>query len=92
MTGDCPQHGERIPPGDARYDGFRIRHLWAFLAVDPGDNQEGFIPGPDGLPLFASDERRLEDLRPYAQAFARRFGVTVRLVRFGDGEEVERYS
>lgn len=85
----CPHGDDRIEPGDPRYDGFRVEKLWAALAVDPTDNQEGIIDGPDGTPALATDERRLEDLRLWAQHFATTYGVTVRIVFFGDMREVE---
>lgn len=78
---DCPEHGERIGPGDPRYDSFRIRELWLFVAVDPKDDQEGVVAGPDGLPLIATDRRRYEDVRAYAQWRARQHGVQVRALR-----------
>lgn len=67
--------------------GFRIKHLWAFIATDPADDSEGVAAflrnnGREWFPLFAADEERLADLREIAQALAKKIGVKMRLVRF----------
>jgi hypothetical protein len=92
---------EHIDPDDPRYDGFRIREMWAMTALAP-DNQEAILwvndprdaarhhltPGP----AFASDQRRLKHLREYAQEQATRHGIEVRIRHFGplpdDGEVI----
>lgn len=81
---------ERIEPGDPRYDGFRITDIWAALAIDPKDNQEG-IPALPGtlIPLIAADERRLEDVRVAAKIIAAKLEHPVRIVRFVQAEDVE---
>jgi hypothetical protein len=82
-------HDHHIPPSDPRYDGFRVTHLWAALAVDPKDNQEGVISDPFGRPGLASDERALDHLREFAVSFARQYRVKVRIVHFTGIEEVQ---
>jgi hypothetical protein len=71
--------------------GFVIRDLYAFLAVH-ADGDEGVAAaqlGGNWLPLIAADPVLLEALRPIAQATARETGVTIRLVRFTQREELE---
>ena len=78
---------EHIDPDDPRYDGFRIRQIWAVTAIAP-DNQEALLwvepsdarafhlsPGP----AFASDARRLKHLREYAQMIADREQVALQI-------------
>lgn len=76
--------------GDPSYAGFRIRQLWAWTQVDV-DDQEGIIGmlGPDRtwMPLIASDQVRLDDLRPYAERVARETGRPVRLRTFAATDE-----
>lgn len=64
---------EHIPPGDARYRGFRVQEMWTFSTIDPADDQEGIISMTSGIgqmPLIASDRRRMEELKPIAQTIA----------------------
>ena len=73
--------------------GFRIKHIWAFIATDPADDSEG-IPaflGRDGAwhPLEAADEDRLTDMRKIAVEMAKKGGVKMRLVRFDSMVDVE---
>jgi hypothetical protein len=71
--------------------GFVIRDLYAFLAVH-ADGDEGVVGAQLGdrwLPLVVADPMLLEILRPIAQAAAREIGVTIRLVRFTQREELE---
>jgi hypothetical protein len=91
---------EHIDQDDPRYDGFRIREIWAMTAIAP-DNQEALLwvephdarpfhlsPGP----AFASDARRLKHLREYAKAQAGLYGIEVRIRHFvpaaDDGEVI----
>jgi hypothetical protein len=90
---------EHIDADDPRYDGFRIRELWAATAVAT-DNQEAtlWVDLEDANayhltqgPAMAADERRLRHLREFAQAIATRYGVEVRIRHFcpaGDDAEV----
>lgn len=90
---DDPDTGERIPAGDPRYDGFRLRELWAYLAVDPADDQEGVAAflGPGGMwmPMIGGDERRIRDLEPQARQLARHSGRKMRLVKFTVREDLK---
>jgi hypothetical protein len=70
----------------------RIKSIWAFLVVDPKDENEGIISMTrDGLmmPLIASDRVRLDQLRPYAQRVADQIGRPVQLVEFVQRVELE---
>jgi hypothetical protein len=63
----------------------RIKTVWAFICVDPKDENEGIISMTrDGvmMPLIASDRVRLDHLRPYAQMVADKLGRPVQLVKF----------
>lgn len=87
---------DRIYPGDPRYDGFRVTALFAFLQVDPADDQEGsptmsFGPGVVG-PMMGTDTRRIEDLYPLAQEYARATGRRIRVVRSTGLEEVKVFE
>lgn len=73
---------------------FRIETLTAFVAVDPDDNSEGVISMMNpatGLhePLIGADEERIRCQRPYAEQAAKAAGIEVKLVRFGQREELE---
>ena len=86
---------EPIAAGDPRYDGWRITELWAFLAVDPADDQEGvagFDTGGAMMPMICSDARNMESLRPIAQQIARVSGRTIRLARFTIREDLEEIA
>lgn len=73
--------------------GFRVTKAWGFLTVDPDDDEEGFaaFATPNGtiLPMVATDQRRLEQLRPLAAGWVARFGRPVRLVEFTGMRELE---
>lgn len=64
---------------------FRIEHVWAFIATDPANGDEG-IPammiGRTMCPLIGADEARLASLREMAQELVRMTGIKIRLVRF----------
>jgi hypothetical protein len=76
--------------------GFRIQSLTAYVAVDPADDSEGVVGHllADGttMPLIGADEKRLEDLRPYAEHVAQMTGQTIKLVRFSVREDLEVIS
>lgn len=70
-----------------------IDEMYAFVAVDPADRNEGIIAisTPDGgmLPLVGADMRMVEKLRDSAQQIADLQRLTVRLVRFTNRELLE---
>jgi len=72
----------------------RITEVFAFIVVDK-DGSEG-VPaiavGPTLLPMIAADRRRLDSLRPIAEAEARRLGVQFTLARFSVREDLETYG
>lgn len=68
-----------------------INEVWAFLSVDKDDNTEGIIAmhSPMGpLPMIAADAARLMSLLPEVEKMVQQSGVTVRLVKFTNREEV----
>jgi hypothetical protein len=72
--------------------GFRIERLWAYIAVDPADTNEGVVAMEDHgilVPLIAADRVRLFELRPYAQRVATQLGLIIKLVEFDHRREVE---
>lgn len=78
-----PEAGDMA--GDESYRGFRITELWAVVAVDPEDDQEGIcsIPTPGGaMPLVGSDRNRLASfLEPIAVDF-RAAGIPAEVKHF----------
>lgn len=63
----------------------RIERMYAFVVVDD-DGTEG-IPAfgtPDGtaMPMVGADARRVDQLRPIAQAMAKQLGKPIELVLF----------
>ena len=74
---------------------FRVTMLHAFLCRDNPENDEGLVSmcvGGVWFPLIAADERRLESLRPQAQAIAEKEGKRIELVRFVRGQVLETYD
>ena len=73
----------------------KIKHIWAYLSVDPEDGNEGLCAAMiDGvfLPLIAADEKRLEILRGMAQEIteqARLNNMKIKLVQFTERVELE---
>jgi hypothetical protein len=72
----------------------RIEKIWAYVALDPKDGNEGIISmtrSTDGLvfPLIASDQVRADQYRSLAQQAADEWNVTIRLVEFTTRTEVE---
>jgi hypothetical protein len=71
---------------------FQIERLWAYIAVDPVDTNEGVVAMEDHgilVPLIAADRVRLFELRPYAQRVATQLGLIIKLVEFNHRHEVE---
>lgn len=69
-----------------------IKSLYAFVAVDPEDGNEGVMSVTVHgmvMPLIAADEDRLASIRPIAAASARASGRTVKLVQFTERKEIE---
>lgn len=78
------------PPTD-----FRITELWAFIAIDPKDGNEGVPTVQIGglvMPLIAADEARLRDLREIAQIFCNQSGVPLTLAKFSVRTNVETFA
>lgn len=73
----------------------KIERIWAFVSVDPADNNEGVAAATIHgafMPLIAADQARLDSLRPYARAIARASGMTLRLVEFSQRTVVEEIA
>jgi hypothetical protein len=70
--------------------------MYAFVMLDQADNTEGIpaFPGPDGtpLPMVGADMKRVDSLRPIAEAFARATGNKVTLCRFEVRTELEVFE
>lgn len=75
--------------------GFKITKLWAFIAVDPNDGDEG-LPAMNvkgqWIPMVAADEKRIESLRELAAEMAKSSGSKIRLVRFDNATELETFE
>ncbi len=73
--------------------GFRIKHIWAALAVH-ADNDEGvcgFLDLRNGhwVPLVAADEKRLAMIRAKARELATTQQIRIRIVRFDIRTDIE---
>ncbi len=72
----------------------RIDAVWAFLSVDPDDGNEGVVAFQcDGIwmPLVAADVTRMRAFRDVAANIAAAQHITVKLVKFTNREEIERF-
>ena len=73
--------------------GHRVQALYAFLAIDPDDDEAvpAFHDAQTGyfMPLVGSDLVRVESLREMAQRIATRSGHRITLVKFTTREDVE---
>jgi hypothetical protein len=73
--------------------GFRIDDIYAFLAVDREDGDEGIMGfGNPPMPMIAADLTRLQQLRPLAEAMARAGHIRVKLVRFTTRTEMDEFG
>lgn len=72
---------------------FRITELWAWVTIDPDDDEEGVVgfTSPDGLmmPLIMADKARLHSIRHVAEGIARHSGKTLKLIRVSVREDIE---
>lgn len=74
----------------------RIDNIWAFVSVD-ADGNEGVCAAPlwrggDPIPMIAADEARLANLIPLAEAMTKMAGMTIRLIRLHNREEVRIFT
>ena len=71
----------------------QINECWVYVAM-PKDADEG-IPAVKlndlVLPMVASDQKRVDELRKYAQEIANMDGITVQLRKFTGCELVETF-
>lgn len=87
-----PAEVDDSPIGDSPANAF-VHVVWAFLANGADGSGEGLVvyedPQHGMLPLVTSVERRLANLRQIAQQLANRDGVSLRLVAFHRGDQLE---
>lgn len=80
-------------PKEFKGVGFRIKDLYAFLAVDRTDGDEGIMAfGQPPMPMIAADLTRLQELRPLAEKIASANGIRVKLVRFTTRTEIDEFG
>jgi hypothetical protein len=83
------------PPNEDCHEGNgdRITELWAWVSIDPVDNNEGiiatYLPVEGWMPLVGADRERIESLRPRALDTVKMTKQAVRLVRFRTREVLE---
>jgi len=76
----------------------RIEELWAWVSLDPVDNQEGVIGvemrdplgRPDRtvfVPMVGADRERIESYRSYVENIVKTTGVPARLIRYAKVDE-----
>lgn len=71
---------------------FRIATMWAYVAVDPVDGDEGLCAvnvAGTWIPLCAADVKRLEALRPHVVQLARDSHREIRLIKLVNRIDVE---
>lgn len=70
-----------------------IEKLYAFVSVDPVDQNEGVIAyrAPSGImmPMVGGDWERVESMRGIAERVARESGIEVKLIEFANRRVVE---
>lgn len=69
----------------------KITQLYVVINDDVATNEEGIVAGFNMLPLVASRERTLSLIREMARTAADMGAKNVRLVKFTQIEEVERF-
>lgn len=75
----------------------RIEQMYAFVALDPKDNTEG-VPAfrdpltGDPMPMVGADMKRVDSLKPVAEAMAKQGGVKITLCRFEIRTELEVFE
>lgn len=70
----------------------RIKEMWAYVSIDPKDDNEGVLGFNDGkimVALVGADPAMMEILRPHAERIARRTNKKVHLVKFTNRVFVE---
>ena len=75
--------------------GFKITRLYAFIAIDPEDGDEGVLGflSPDGqwMPMIGADMERVASLKPMAEEISKATGVKYEIRYFtvtpDDGEK-----
>lgn len=83
-------HGQ--PRSIEERHGDRITELWAWVTLDPTDDNEGVLGSVNALgsfPLIGADRARVEGHRELAQTVANHMKLPVELRRFAPGEVIE---
>lgn len=65
--------------------GFVIKEMFAFVTVDPEDQDEGvlgFHGGEGWMPMVGADMTRVNQLRPIADRVSKEMGLPYRIKRF----------
>jgi hypothetical protein len=71
--------------------GFKISHVYLFIAVDPNGNESvpAVSEGDVFMPLVATEPARVNDLREIARRLSRESGERITLCRFSVREDLE---
>ena len=64
--------------------GFKITELWAWVAIDPNDGDEGVVADYVGgmwYPMIGADEERVKSMEKKARDRCNTIGATMRLIK-----------
>jgi hypothetical protein len=77
-------HSTHPQSGDEVYRGFRVSEIWIATAIDDHDEETiVMLSSPIGVqPLIATDEVRLNDIKPIAEDAAAQLGSEVTIKHF----------
>lgn len=70
----------------------KVDELWAWVSVDPTDQNEGVIAfnSPVGpMPMVGADRERMMSMRKFAEQTVQKSGIEVKLLRFTKRSEIE---
>lgn len=70
----------------------KVDELWAWVSVDPEDQNEGIIAfeSPMGpMPMVGADRERMMSMKKFAEQTAQKSGIEVKLLRFTKRNEIE---
>lgn len=71
----------------------RITEMWAYISIDPIDDNEGVIGAPIGpngemMGLVGADSLMMEKLRPIVEMMSKQINIKIKLVKFTNRVEV----
>jgi len=84
---ECPRCGFSAPKNY-----MKIKEMFCFVSVDPGDGNEGIITarmGSMAMPLVGADMDRVESLVPLVKKLQKESGTIVKLLKFTTRGELE---